>query len=352
MIALFCPKCKSQLNPAGHDLSCPACKRTWSKKCGIISFIDDSYSYGSITKDQWEEIFQDISDKSNEEIQSYFLAHKMKGRWPYIQSFRTNKADGTFYLPVTAKDKVLDIGCGPGSLSVPLAKRAGEVYAVDATLARLRFLELRAKNEGVSNIRTFHASALAMPFQGSSFDHVLMNGVFEYMGEWDQSRPPEVVQKGVLKNIHGLLKPEGHLFMAIENRYGFDFIYRKRDHSKLYLTSLMPRHLADLVTLALRRRPYRTYTYSYRGYLDLFAKEGFKDITIYYAWPSYQDPRFIIPSRNRKAFTYFLENFLRSSDRTMYLFYTAAFGLGMEGHFFSHFIITAKKGLERGADAP
>jgi 2-polyprenyl-3-methyl-5-hydroxy-6-metoxy-1,4-benzoquinol methylase len=343
MIPLFCPKCKIQLNMAGYELSCPACRQSWPKKFEITSFVEDSYSCGSITRDQWEEIFKDISDKTNKEIQSYFLTLKMKEKWSYIQSFRTNKADGLFYLPITAKDIVLDIGCGPGSLSIPVAKRAGKVYAVDATLVKLRFLELRAKNEGVFNIHTLHASALALPFQGSPFDHILINGMFEYMGELDQPPPSEALPKEVLEKIHGLLHPGGKLFMATGNRYGLDIRSRKRNHSKRCPTSLLPRHLANPITHALREKPYRPHTYSCQGYGDLLAKAGFENISVYYVWPSHQDPRYIIPSRNRNAFAYFLEKFLRPTNRTLYLFYKATFRLGMEASFFSHFIITAQK---------
>ncbi len=47
---------------------------------------------------------------------------------------------------------VLDIGSGPGTLAIPLAKTAGKITAVDPSRDMLHFLEGNAKKEGISNI--------------------------------------------------------------------------------------------------------------------------------------------------------------------------------------------------------
>ncbi|MFV0481938.1 MAG: class I SAM-dependent methyltransferase [Campylobacteraceae bacterium] len=55
-------------------------------------------------------------------------------------------------MPITKEDTVVDIGCGPGRLSVPMAKRAKSVTSVDAFSDMLDFCRKNAKEEGVSNI--------------------------------------------------------------------------------------------------------------------------------------------------------------------------------------------------------
>jgi len=308
-----------------------------------MSFLPDSYSYGNISHEKWEEIFSEISGKTNEEIQEYLLSQKLKGKWAYIKTFRNNKADGLFFLPITDNDVVLDIGCGPGSLTIPVARTCRHVYAVDATLARLRFLEIRKRNEKAENITPIHASALAMPFKEPLFDHILMNGVFEYMGEWGSGNDPGEIQKSVLRETKNLLKEKGTLFIAIENRFGLDFFYKERDHNKLYLTSIMPRFLANITNMIFNKKRYLTYTHSFNAYNKMLLEAGFTKINFFYAWPDYRDPRYIFAHSSRNIFKYYLENFIKTASKFNYYFFKMAYKFGIERFFVSHFIITARK---------
>lgn len=344
MLQLYCPTCQSPLLVSHDQVSCETCSTTWERKYGFISFLEDTYSYGNIPREKWDEIFSDISDKTNKEIQDYLSSHKFKGRWAYFNSFKNNKADGFSFLDVTDQDVILDIGCGPGSLTIPLAKRCREVYSLDPTLARLRFLDIRRKNEGLENITPIHASALSMPFREPAFDYILMNGVFEYIGEWGEDADPQDLQQQTLKRINGLLKKQGHIFIAIENRYGFDFLYKERDHSKLYLTGWLPRYLADRVTRILRKKPYRTYTYSFNGLKRMLEKAGFRDVEFYYVWPDYRNPKYIFAEKDRNIFRYYLEHFIKRTESTLeHMFFRLAYKLGVERHFVSNFIVVGKK---------
>ncbi|MFZ5375765.1 MAG: class I SAM-dependent methyltransferase [Campylobacterota bacterium] len=68
---------------------------------------------------------------------------------PYVEDFISRmKLDGD--------EVVLDIGCGPGALSVPLAKKVKHVVAIDFSRAMLDELEAYAAREGVTNITTYH----------------------------------------------------------------------------------------------------------------------------------------------------------------------------------------------------
>ena len=76
------------------------------------------------------------------------------------------------------------------------------------------------------NITPIHASVWDLPFDKSSFDCVVMNGVLEWVGEWFDDCSPREVQLKALERRRELLKPGGTLFVAIENRIGFEFLYR------------------------------------------------------------------------------------------------------------------------------
>ena len=66
---------------------------------------------------------------------------------PYVNDFISR-------MNITEDDVILDIGCGPGALSIPLAKKAKKVIAIDFSPQMLAELEAYAAREGVTNIQT------------------------------------------------------------------------------------------------------------------------------------------------------------------------------------------------------
>lgn len=61
-------------------------------------------------------------------------------------------------LPLTPGSTVLDIGCGPGTLALPVAGRVQSVTAVDYSAGMLATLTDLAEKAGIDNIRTVQAS--------------------------------------------------------------------------------------------------------------------------------------------------------------------------------------------------
>ncbi len=57
-------------------------------------------------------------------------------------------------LILDENDVVLDVGCGEGSVTIPLAKRVKKVIALDSSPKMLEFLEKRAEEQGIDNIDT------------------------------------------------------------------------------------------------------------------------------------------------------------------------------------------------------
>jgi len=68
---------------------------------------------------------------------------------PYVNDFISR-------MKLTGDEVVLDIGCGPGTLAVPLAKLVKEVIAIDFSAQMLEELKAYAAREGVTNIKTYH----------------------------------------------------------------------------------------------------------------------------------------------------------------------------------------------------
>lgn len=78
---------------------------------------------------------------------------------------------------VTAGMRVLDAGCGPGRLTLPLAQAVGEqgkVVAIDVQGPMLSKLRDRVERTGVANVRTVHAGLGTGALAGEEFDRAFL----------------------------------------------------------------------------------------------------------------------------------------------------------------------------------
>jgi SAM-dependent methyltransferase len=55
-------------------------------------------------------------------------------------------------IEVKPEWSVLDIGCGPGTLTIPLAKKVKSITALDISSEMLKFLKINADKSGLNNI--------------------------------------------------------------------------------------------------------------------------------------------------------------------------------------------------------
>lgn len=104
--------------------------------------------------------------------------------------------------------RVLDVGAGPGRVSIPAAERVGptgEVVAVDVQQAMLDRLQARAGERGVGNVYTLHGAIEELTdspqLRAASFDRAL---VVTVLGEIPDRRE-------ALEAIRAALRPGGIL---------------------------------------------------------------------------------------------------------------------------------------------
>ncbi|MFI9595652.1 class I SAM-dependent methyltransferase [Nonomuraea sp. NPDC052265] len=117
---------------------------------------------------------------------------------PYYARYRPGYGPATTeHLATTlgADGRVLDLGCGPGTIAIPLARRTKAVLAVDP--AREMLAEGGRLAEGVANITWLQGDSTvlrALP----PFDHVVMGRSFHWMD-----------RRSVLVDLDELLPPGG-----------------------------------------------------------------------------------------------------------------------------------------------
>jgi ubiquinone/menaquinone biosynthesis C-methylase UbiE len=65
---------------------------------------------------------------------------------------------------------VLDVACGPGTLSLIAAKKAARVTAIDFSTKMVSIFGERLKEKGIWHVKVHHGDGQALPFKNDSFD--------------------------------------------------------------------------------------------------------------------------------------------------------------------------------------
>jgi SAM-dependent methyltransferase len=163
-------------------------------------------------------------------------------------------------------------------------------------------LHVIAEQEGVGSIRTVcHRDVFHLPFKSGTLDAVVMIGVFEYFPASYPAATVRDVQLRALAELYRVLAPGGVLFIATKNRFGWPYWSGAKDNSGLRFGSLMPRPVANLVSLGVLRRPFRIVTDSYWRYRWLLRKSGFRDLVFFWPTGGYQAPQSWVDLSDRNA---------------------------------------------------
>jgi SAM-dependent methyltransferase len=120
-------------------------------------------------------------------------------------------------LGVTGGENVLEIGCGTGALTVPLAAAVGDhghLVAVDISEPMLGVAHQRVEERGLRNVKLLLGDAQVFEFEPAAFDLATSR-----MGVMFFANPT-----AAFRNIGGALKPGGRLIFACwapleENRH-------------------------------------------------------------------------------------------------------------------------------------
>lgn len=119
-----------------------------------------------------------------------------------MMASRTAEVHARFFLPHIHPDMhVLDLGCGPGSITLGLAKTVapGEAVGVDIEAAQLDLARAQAVEHGVTNVRFEVGDVCGLSFPDSMFDAAFGHTI---LMQFQDPTP-------VLAEVHRVLKPGG-----------------------------------------------------------------------------------------------------------------------------------------------
>ncbi len=120
-------------------------------------------------------------------------------------SGRTAHDRAAFLLPFLRNGaRLLDVGCGPGSITLGLARLVepdGCVVGIDLQSSQIEIAAQAAARSGIKNAFFQVANASELPFDAASFDLVFSHALFEHLA----------APGPVLAEMARVLRPEGTL---------------------------------------------------------------------------------------------------------------------------------------------
>lgn len=275
---------------------------------------EDYYSDGEIE----DRLLQIV--KENDSFEQIISEEKS---WPILYHFSALRGNIVDWIDIRKTDTVLEIGAGCGAISGTLCRKAGKVIAND--LSKKRCLINAYRNKEYRNLEIYVGNFNEVSKNlNQKFDYITLIGVFEYAESYMDS---ENEYLDFLCMIEKLLKPNGKIIIAIENRLGLKYWAGcKEDHVGKYFEGL--EGYSDTKGV---------HTFSKAELIKMFKSRNLS-YEFYYPYPDYKLPTNIysddyLPNKGE------LMNNLRNFDSSRYVLFdeTKVFDSLLESNLFPEF---------------
>lgn len=236
---------------------------------------DDRYSDGDI-ENEIVDYLKNPSLRENPE-----KVFETDTRWPVFYYLCHIRENILYWYPFRPDSSVLEIGAGFGAVTGVLCDRCASVTAVELSGRRAQGLYERHKNR--ENLHVMVGNFNDMEFT-QKFDYITLIGVLEYAASFTDSENPF---EDFLKKIRSLLKPDGKLLIAIENRFGLKYWCGAcEDHTGVPFDGVNGYEGIDFVK-----------TFSKTALAELLQRSGYAAQDFYYPYPDYKLPQAIYSDR-------------------------------------------------------
>ena len=227
----------------------------------------DFYCDGEV-EDELLEIVKKYSDVEYQRI------IEERASWPILYHLSPLRENIVDWIPMDKEAKVLEIGSGCGAITGKLSEKAGSVTCIE--LSRKRSLINAYRHQDCDNV-TIHVGNFKdiEPDLPDDFDYICFIGVFEYGQSYINTRNPYV---DWLKMMHGHLKEDGRIIIAIENKLGLK-----------YFAGCMEDHLGTFFSgIEDYAQGGGVRTFSRNRLEQMFRESGLTEYSFYYPYPDYK----------------------------------------------------------------
>lgn len=308
--AYVCPRTRSPLRQDGSTLKGDTGGPVYELRNGIPRFL----SFGAAETAEIAAQLERLNELAARDgwlaaLQSVYASDP--GMVRYVTA--SDRASFVELLPIERTSRVLEIGPGLGQFTVPLARRAAFVSALEVVAGQAEFVVQRCREEGLGNVDVaVGGDDCRLPYADASFDLIVLNLVFEWCASRCADEEPIDVQRRLLNEMARVLKPGGSLYLATKNRYALRYVIGKGDEHMHYLPfgNALPRWLARLA-LRLKRLPRAPGLLHSHGALGrMLHQAGFDRLQSFWATPEMRypaeyvatDPAAIRAARRRPGF--------------------------------------------------
>jgi len=201
------------------------------------------------------------------------------GSWPVFYHLSDIRENVLNWYPFKKTDVVLEVGAGCGAVSGVLSARCGRVVCVE--LSRKRSLINAYRHQDAGNLEIMVGNFFDIKDSlGEKYDYITLIGVYEYASLYCEG--PHA-HKRFLCALAELLKPDGRIIIAIENRLGLKYFAGCReDHLGRYFVGIENAYGQDGIR-----------TFSKRELITLLEQNSFYHYRFYYPYPDYKFPEAI-----------------------------------------------------------
>lgn len=219
---------------------------------------EDKYSDGSIEDEMLDIIRSDRQVDINSNWALKYHLHPDRGN--IIEWYDFEKGSN-----------VLEIGAGCGAITQVLLKK--DINATVLEMSYRRAL-INAERNKAQDVEIIVGNFFDVSFE-KKFDYITVIGVLEYIETFS-----EYTYQQFFNKIKSLLKPNGKILLAIENRFGLKYFAGAReDHSGVFFEGIEGYDIKK-----------GTKTFTKNELTELVKSCGFNQIKFYYPFPDYKFP--------------------------------------------------------------